>query len=288
MSPLCCSSQNSHISALEHSLAQIKTLDSISLDIVTRRYITLLQEYYKRKNLYSQSFHITRIIMTVGSLIVPALLSVQYTAGNVTSLEANMSAEVYWIVWVLSLLVTISNGVMSLFKVDKKYFVLNTTFEQLLSEGWQYIELSGKYSGQLTPGHTASHTNQYPYFCHMIEKIRMKQVEDEYYKVMEHSTHVHRNNNGNHDSLVPPTPFRSFGINQNQIQNQVQNQIQNQNQIRQMQSIIEVNEGETAVRRRDTTQVQEQSSSITRQATSQEASESERTTAVQQTSHTHE
>ena len=178
------------------------TLDQKST--LTARFLSLLREYRIRSFRYSCSFNTLRIIITVGSLIVPALLSVQYAAGNVNSSTANISTEVYWIVWNLSLFVTISNGVMTLMKVDKKYFTLNTTYEHLISEGWQFIQLSGKYSGFYTPAAVATHNNQFVFFCNMIEKIRMKQVEEEYYKIDQAHTNV--SHPQGHDQLVPPTP----------------------------------------------------------------------------------
>ena len=187
---------NIHVQAIEESMVTI-SLTPPQRTLLMKRYLSVLKDYYYRKVRYSISFHVLRTIITVGSLIVPALLSVQYTSGTSPSVNStNLSSEVYWIVWVLSLFVTISNGVMSLLKIDKKYFVFHTVFEQLLSEGWQYIELSGRYSGQHTPGVTIiNHASQFTYFCHMIEKIRMKQVEDEYYKVMEHSNNVGKTTN---------------------------------------------------------------------------------------------
>jgi hypothetical protein len=198
-----------HVQAIEESIVSI-SLSQPQRNLLIKRYLSVLKDYRNRKVRYSVSFHVLRTIITVGSLIVPALLSVQYTSGNTVTTSTTISSEVYWIVWVLSLFVTISNGIMSLLKIDKKYFVFHTVFEQLLSEGWQYIELSGRYSGQHTPGVTVvNHVNQFTYFCHMIEKIRMKQVEDEYYKVMEHSNHVGRTTN---ESLVPLTPFRGVSV----------------------------------------------------------------------------
>jgi hypothetical protein len=114
----------------------------------------------------------------------------------------------YWLVWNLSLFVTISNGVMALLKVDKKYFVLNTTYQHLLSEGWQFIHLSGKYSGFYTPSATPTHQNQFIYFCNMVEKIRMKQVEEEYYKIDQAHSHGSTGGQGQ-EQLVPPTPAKA-------------------------------------------------------------------------------
>jgi len=199
--------KNTQIQAIETSIPLIG-LSEPQKTILFNRFMTVLRNYQTRKIRYAVAFHFLRGMITIGSLIVPALLSVQYTSGNVSMTTAKLSSEVYWIVWILSLFVTISNGVMSLMKVDKKYFVFHTVFEQLLSEAWQYIELTGRYAGQQTPlTPTPTHATQFPVFCHQIEKIRMRQVEDEYYKVMEHANHTNKTTN---DSIVPPTPFRGI------------------------------------------------------------------------------
>jgi hypothetical protein len=198
-----CEIRNKHIDAIDTSLQKVKLEENIRNSLIAR-YTTLLQDYNGRKRRYSWSFHILRIIITVGSLIVPAILSVQYTSGNVNDQTASMSVQVYWVVWTLSLFVTISNGIMSLLKMDKKYHSLHTTFEQLISEGWQFVHLSGKYYGQFTPGTQPSHENQFPFFCFYIEKVRMKHIEDEYYKTAEH---IEPNNN--ESSYQPKTPWRT-------------------------------------------------------------------------------
>ena len=145
---------------------------------IRRRYINLLSEFRIRALRYSLLYHLGHLIITVGSLVVPALLSVQYT----TTL-ADYQTRIYWLTWTLSLLVTTFNGVLVLFKVDKKYHSFHTTLERLRSEGWQYLELTGRYAGHLLHhGEEASHKNQYRFFCHYVEKIKLAQVEDEYFK----------------------------------------------------------------------------------------------------------
>ncbi len=205
------SCKNYHIEAIEKSLFKTK-LKPEQRDSLLDRFITLLHDYNQRKQRYSWSFHTLRIIVTVGSLIVPAVLSVQYTSGNVTAESANLSAEVYWIVWTLSLFVTISNGIMTLLKMDKKYHSLHTTFEQLVSEAWQFVQLSGKYGGSFTPDDDPTHENQLPFFCYYIEKVRMKHVEDEYYKTVEQKDGV--------TETQQKTPWRDIFSQQRQYQPQ--------------------------------------------------------------------
>lgn len=191
-----------------------EALDGLSLSYhqklsIKHRFLSLLQEYTYRSKRYSNAFHILRIVISVGSLIVPALLSVQFTGGSSSnshdgSNQVTTSTAVYWVVWVLSLCVTISNAIMTLMKIDKKYYTLHTTLHQIVSEGWLYIELSGKYSGFKTPSDIPTHANQYVYFCQSLEKIRMKQVSEEYYKLNEGQQQLIQDK----DQLIPPTPFK--------------------------------------------------------------------------------
>jgi Protein of unknown function (DUF4231) len=168
----------------EVAIQELVTLDEFNKLLFRRRFLRLHQEFERRCLYISILFHISRLIITVGSLIVPALLSIQYTGGS----SKDTTMVIYWTAWTLSLLVTTSNGILTLFKIDKKYYSLHTSMEQLRSEGWQFLELSGRYSGFYTPNEKPTHTNQFLYFCHVIEKIKMSQVELEYYRLMEKDT----------------------------------------------------------------------------------------------------
>jgi Protein of unknown function (DUF4231) len=187
------------MSSFERSLATIE-LTETQKSILHERYTRLLQSIHRRTVLFSFYFHTSRFIVTVGSLLVPALLSIQ-TGGDI----------LYWIVWACSLLVTTSNGVITLFKIDKKYFLLHTIYEQLKSEGWQFLELTGKYSGYNTPSTPPTHQNQFIFFCAAVEKIRIKQIKEEYYKIEDKdkgkSEPVRR------DEYMPPTPFKPGATN---------------------------------------------------------------------------
>lgn len=180
----CC--RPSETERLENILNSVDDISDIQRNIIRERYLSVLKSFRSRSSRYSLFYHLGHCIMTVGSLIVPALMSVQYTdagmnnGGNNTDYQNN----VYWITWCISLLVTTSNGVLTLFKVDKKYFFLHTITEKLCSEGWQYFGLTGRYSGNYPNMTTfsATHQNQFTYFCHNVERLKIKQIEEEYYK----------------------------------------------------------------------------------------------------------
>lgn len=202
------------------------TLSDLEKTILKNRYVKLIRNYQRRAYFFTVCFHTMRFFMTVGSLIVPALLSIQYTNSATTQVISDPGTfeyRVYWATWVISLLVTMSNGLISVFKIDKKYYIAHTTLEHLRSEGWQFLELSGRYSGFYTPSVVPTHTNQFIFFCSSVEKIKMKQVEEEYYKLGDSDmTQASVNTKGilpntivnsgtmPARSLIPPTPLNSL------------------------------------------------------------------------------
>jgi len=173
---------------------QTLKIEQYKKSVLQQRYLEVLRNFHIRARHLEVMFYLTRLIITIGSILVPALLSIQGTT---------QQTQIYWATWVISLSVTISNGLMSLFKLDKKYFFINTTLEMLHSEGWQYIALSGRYAGKdsLVP---STHETQFLVFSHMAEKIKMRQVEEEYWKFTDTSGVGNATNQKT--PLISPTP----------------------------------------------------------------------------------
>jgi hypothetical protein len=167
------------------NILQHLDLPDVQKQIIQVRYINILENFKRRSRNYSYIFFSGHFIITVGSLFVPALLSIQNSDKSYLFSGELFSVHVYWATFVISLLVTIFNGILTLFKVDKKYYFLNTTLERLRSEGWQYFSLTGRYNGRLLHNESPNHHNQFIHFTHYVEKIKMKQVEEEYYKADE-------------------------------------------------------------------------------------------------------
>lgn len=214
----CC--RRSSSPRIHDIIEQTNELSVYQKNLLKRRYLSVLDDFNVRCSYYSWLFHCSRIIVTVGSLLVPALLSVQYSDSTVINTKS-IEVQVYWVTWGISLLVTISNGILTLFKIDKKYYFLHTTFEQLQSEGWQYLELTGRYSGILNKHkRRPTHANQFLYFCYAIEKIKMKQVEEEYFKLSEPTAHAklsgspaasqEEKKETAESAITPPIPGNSF------------------------------------------------------------------------------
>jgi hypothetical protein len=190
---MLCNSKKTPEQALFDMFQTLK-IEQYKKSVLQQRYLEVLRNFHVRARRLEIMFYLTRLIVTIGSILVPAFLSIQGSTAQ---------TQIYWATWVISLSVTISNGVMSLFKLDKKYFFINTTLEMLHSEGWQYVALSGRYSGKdaIVP---ATHDNQFLVFSHMAEKIKMRQVEEEYWKFTDTSGVGNATNQK--APLISPTP----------------------------------------------------------------------------------
>ena len=220
---ICCSKYKDRSSF--QNILQGLDLSETQKQIIQVRYLNILENFQRRCRNYSYLFFSGHFIITVGSLFVPALLSIQNSDKSLTFTGATFSAQIYWTTFVISILVTIFNGIITLFKVDKKYYFLNTTLERLRSEGWQYFSLTGRYSGHLIQRHTPTHSNQYVFFTHYIEKIKMKQVEEEYYKAEEKTAQTPARNsieNQNSPDLYPPSPDQPLNTMSSNIPEPVQ------------------------------------------------------------------
>ena len=158
---------------------QVNTIiDTLDLDsetdrgILKSRFLSEVVDYERRKLKTKKYYDIFRFIVTIGSILLPAILSLGQM--DPAKLPKNFDQWTYWSSWTISLMVTASNGFLQLFSLDKNYFEYALTTEQLKTEGWQYFQLSGKYEDD------ESHQEAYKAFSKSIENIKRKQVEKEY------------------------------------------------------------------------------------------------------------
>ena len=142
-------------------------------EIIKSRFVEEVSYYEKKREHTKRYYNIFRFIVTIGSIFLPAILSLGQM--DPTKLPKNFDQVTYWSSWSISLMVTISNGFLQLFSLDKNYFNYSMVVEQLKTEGWQYFGLSGKYEEYDT------HTKEaYKEFCKAIENIKRKQIEQEF------------------------------------------------------------------------------------------------------------
>ena len=173
-------SENSKNLRYDDSYAnQVNTIiNTLELDsetdrgILKSRFLSEVVDYERRKLKTKKYYDVFRFIVTIGSILLPAILSLGQM--DPAKLPKNFDQITYWSSWTISLMVTASNGFLQLFSLDKNYFEYALTTEQLKTEGWQYFQLSGKYEDD------ESHKEAYKAFSKSIENIKRKQVEKEY------------------------------------------------------------------------------------------------------------
>jgi len=177
------------IEELTRLFRAITVLSPLQIRVIELRYLSLIISYERRLRYVDVFHHFTRSFVSLGSVAVPALLSIQ------SPTSAN-SVGLYWLTWIISLSVTCIHNFITIFRFDKKFYALHMIYEKLQTEGWSYLQLSGRYSGQygypVNPPEqiVPTHRNQYNLFVHTIEKLQMKQVSNEY--------------NGIEDKVLPP------------------------------------------------------------------------------------
>ena len=140
--------------------------------ILKSRFLYEVLNYDSRRNHTKKYYNSFRFIVTVGSILLPAILSIGQM--DPEKLPKNFDRFSYWASWTISLTVTACNGFLQLFSLDKNYFEYAITSEQLKTEGWQFFQLSGKYEDY------EDHEEAYRPFCKSIENIKRKQVEKEF------------------------------------------------------------------------------------------------------------
>jgi hypothetical protein len=132
----------------------------------------LIKRFVKEVSLYSCRvqrtgffYYTLNTIITVGSIILPALLSIQ----NNSSYDQN---DIYWLAWILSIIITVSNGFLQLFSINTNFALNCHMKEKLITEGWRYINLCGRYKNK-------THESCYHEFCCRVEELKMSQLDKE-------------------------------------------------------------------------------------------------------------
>ena len=107
--------------------------------MLQERYLTVLKEFKKRACILSILFYGMRVSITVGSILVPAFISIQGT---------NIQLELYWTTWMISIVVTICNGIIALFKIDKNSSDMNVHIHKYFASSIEYSAIKTFYNGQ--------------------------------------------------------------------------------------------------------------------------------------------
>lgn len=131
-----------------------------------KRYMDLVSRYRKKYRKINVLYNTLRLTVMTGSIFIPALLTLQKDPTTIISLTT------YWVVFALSLCVTLSNSMLELFNVaavNTKYWL---HVQRLETEGWQFLHLTESYSKY--PSVTAAFSK----FTSRVEKLHLSLVFD--------------------------------------------------------------------------------------------------------------
>ena len=130
------------------------------------RYLDLVNRYRKKYRRINFMYNTLRLTVMIGSIFIPALLTLQKDPTTIISITT------YWVVFALSLFVTLSNSMLELFNVaavNTKYWL---HVQRLETEGWQFLNLTESYSKFET-------VNQgFQKFTSRVEKLHLSLVFD--------------------------------------------------------------------------------------------------------------
>ena len=164
---------NNFSSRVDKVIDELELPSGTNKELLKLRFVDEVEFYEKKRDSTKRYYNFFRFTVTTGSILLPAILSIGQM--DPAKLPKNFDQITYWSSWSISLLVTISNGFLQLFSLDKNYFNYSLTVEQLKTEGWQFFGLSGKYED-----YKEHDLESYKNFCKNIETIKRKQIENEF------------------------------------------------------------------------------------------------------------
>ena len=145
-----CSELSWCVNNSEFSTRFQKAIDKCTNDDLSEFNKTLLKKRFipmvgtmeiesKRANFL---YTIFQTATTLGSILVPALLSIdnQSILFNSTDIQQERQEHsMYWTTWSISLMVTISNAFTQLLGLERKYIMRNIHVSQMKREGWSFL-----------------------------------------------------------------------------------------------------------------------------------------------------
>ena len=160
----------------EHFKFSCSNLEQSKINFIDMRYIRLvknLEESTKRSALF---YYLFSSLVTTGSILVPSLITIQDRAfrHDATEIEQNEhSNTIYWLVWGISIAVTLSNAFIKLLRLDQTYISRNLRLNQLRSEGIMFLSSVGDYE-------LSDQDQKFRKFVDNVEKIKNMQMYQEF------------------------------------------------------------------------------------------------------------
>ena len=159
----------------------VNNVDEISLSshnklVINERFIPMVNHMISQSIRSNFFYIILQSTITVGSILVPALLSTEeknIITNSTHEEDIIYSHNLYWSIWGLSVAVTLSNAIIQLSSLDKKYIVRQIHVSQMKKEGWLFIDKAGDIYEKFK---NKNHNDFITLFWDRIENLRYRQI----------------------------------------------------------------------------------------------------------------
>lgn len=137
-------------------------LEPLQRDFLRARWLDQVRWMEGKAKMCQRRYHQLRLLTLVGGMMIPALVGLNVSGADSPLLQ--------WAVFALGLVVALSTALESFFRFGDRWRHYRQTVELLKSEGWQFFQHSGLYTG-------ASHAEAYPLFAAQVEAMIQRDVD---------------------------------------------------------------------------------------------------------------
>lgn len=171
----CCQHQPAYDKeTFEHMLSFVD-LEVGQKRVIEMRFVRLLVNYGRNSVWLSRWNKTSRILVTVGSLLLPAMLTIGEKYQCASDIQ---QTAIFWTNLAISLAVTLSNGISEMVSLPQHASFNTAMHARLLNEGMLFINLTGHYKKY------KSHRKAFKSFIRNVETLEIKAREE--------STHIER------------------------------------------------------------------------------------------------
>ena len=199
---------NSNYKSLTKDVIRTINLTEFNKLVLRKRYVQMMEQLDKKRATTRLWYGIFTFIITLGSILVPAFISIEdktlllpsstnkttyynlnenteaTSSNNITNIiqpEIVTHEEIqefqnhilFWTTFIISLMVTICNALMKLYSIDKIYIIRHLKYDELRREGWFFYTLTGEYAKYNT------NDEAFRLFITRIEAIKSMLLHDE-------------------------------------------------------------------------------------------------------------
>ena len=160
----------------ENFIKMVKDYSQEKRNYINIRYIRIVKNLERSTMISAFYYYLFSTLITLLSIIVPSLLSIQDRTFKANPSDDDVRTHnntIFWVIWTMSILITISNALIKLFKLDQTYITRSLRLNQLRSEGVMYVNGIEDYED-------GDDEEKFKKFIQNIEKLKNIQIKQEF------------------------------------------------------------------------------------------------------------